>query len=84
MPPLRKGNGFKRKCSGCKELNSIKSLKCHKCGYEFLNERRERRKKELAKRVAQGKKNRLGNNSTRLITRAKDTVSIILKNKNKT
>ena len=70
---LPKGNGYKKKCHSCGEVNALKVLKC-KCGYDFRSARNSKRLKEIQKRVQQGKNNRHYNNSTRMISKAMDTV----------
>ena len=71
-PP--KGNGFRKTCKRCGEVQLLKVLKCQ-CGFDFATARREKRMQEIQKKVQQGKSNRTYNNSTRMIAKAKDTVS---------
>ena len=71
---LRKGTGFRKTCKQCGEVHLLKKLKCQ-CGYDFQVLRSERRLRELEKKVEQGKNNRKYNNSSRIIAKAKDTVS---------
>ena len=70
---LPRGNGYKRKCQNCGEVNALKVLKC-KCGHDFESERNIKRLKQIQKRVQQGRNNRHYNNSTRMISKAMDTV----------
>ena len=72
---LPKGNGYKKKCKTCQRPLPLRITKCP-CGYDFLIERNEKKKKNIEKRVKQGKNNRLFNNATRMISRAVETVSI--------
>ena len=71
---LRKGNGFRKTCKQCGAIHLLKRLKCQ-CGYDFQILRSERRLREIEKKVEQGRSNRRYNNSSRIIAKAKDTVS---------